>query len=106
MKQLWNSTKANVAYYKLAYFYGFLYSMNALGTAIVASFLNVEWENLTPTTKFIMIVVVIQNWSGTMLAFLNKTLARLQVGEAPIPTGDTTVTSVASVASVTTKPNP
>ncbi len=69
--------KEHASTYKLAYFYGVLYSVNALGTAIVASFLNIEWSELSPTTKFIMIILVIQNWSATMLAYLNKTIARI-----------------------------
>lgn len=83
-------TKA--AYYKLAIFYFVLFSFNSLATAIVASFLNTEWNTLTATSKFLLIVVIVQNWSGTMIAYFNKTLSRLQEGQPLFGSDTTTIT--------------
>ncbi len=98
-----SAARQNLITYKLAYVYAFLYSVNALGSAIVASFMNVEWESLSSTSKFLLFVVILQSWTGTMLAFLNKTLARIQQGESPIPMGDTTMI-VKTEATTTTTP--
>lgn len=76
--------------YKLAILMGILFSVNSLASAIVASFLNTEWSSLGPTTRFILIVVIIQNWTGTLLAFFNKSVARMEQGKFPFETGDTT----------------
>lgn len=75
--------------YKMAIVIGMLFSINSLSTAIVASFMNADWANLDGTSKFLLVVVVIQNWTGTMIAFANKTLARIEQGKLPLETGDT-----------------
>lgn len=38
-----------------------------------------------------VVVVIILNWTGTMLAFVNKTLSRLQSNRPLVETGDTQV---------------
>lgn len=72
--------KKFVKTYKLAIFIGALFSLNALASSIVASFLNVNWGPLSGTEKFLIVVLVIQNWSGTMIAYFNKTLSRIESG--------------------------
>lgn len=79
--------------YKMAILMGVLFSCNALFTAIVASFMNTDWSTLSPTSKFLLIVVVLQNWTGTLIAFFNKTIARIEQGKFPIDTGDTNPTA-------------
>lgn len=81
--------KNGVARYKLVIFYVCLFSFNSLSTAIVASFLNTEWSSLSSTSKFLLVVVVVQNWTGSMLAFFNKSLARVEQGKSFLETGDT-----------------
>lgn len=78
-----------VTVYKMAIFIGFLFTLNSLSTAIVASFMNADWANLDGTSRFLLVVVVLQNWTGTMIAFFNKTLSRIEQGKFPIDTGDT-----------------
>jgi len=75
--------------YKMAILIGVLFSINALADVIVASFLNVEWSTISATSKFLIVVVIIKSWSGTMLAFFNKTLSRIESGKPPIDTGNT-----------------
>lgn len=74
--------------YKMAIFIGVLFSINALADVTVASFLNVEWSTISNTSKFLIIVVIIKSWSGTMMAFFNKTMARIETGKNPFSTGD------------------
>ncbi len=74
-----------IVIYKLVITYVVLFSINSLATAIVASFMNTEWSDLSATSKFILIVVILQNWSGTLLALFNKAAAEVQSGSLPIP---------------------
>lgn len=66
-----------------------LFSINSLTTAIVASFMNTDWSTLSPTSKWLLVTVVVQNWTGTLLAFFNKTLSRIESGKSPFESGDT-----------------
>lgn len=90
MRQILSQAKQSLIIYRLAIAYGLLFSANALFSAIVASFLNTNWSDLNRTSKFLVIVVIAQNWTGVLLAFLNKTLSRIESGQPPIQTGDTT----------------
>lgn len=86
MKQI----MAQVTLYKMAILIGVLFSINALSSSIVASFMNTEWSTLSGTSKFLLIVVILQGWTGTMLAFFNKTLGRIEAGKTPFDSGNTT----------------
>lgn len=81
---------AKAVVYKMAIFIGVLFSINALSSTIVASFMNTDWSTLSGTSKFLLIIVVLQGWTGTMLAFFNKTLSRIEAGQTPYDTGNTT----------------
>lgn len=74
-----------------------LFSLNSLCTAIVASFMNTEWSTLTPTSKILLITVVLQNWTGTLLAFFNKTMSRIESGKSPFESGDTQTFTKSSI---------
>jgi hypothetical protein len=84
MKNLMRSA----AVYKMAILIGILFSVNALADVTVASFLNVEWSTISATSKFLIVVVIIKSWSGTMLAFFNKTLSRIEAGKTPFDSGN------------------
>lgn len=79
----------NAIVYKMVILYVFLFSFNSLASAIIASFLNTDWQQLKPTAKFILVVVILQSWTGTMLAFFNKSIQRAEQGQPFIPTGQT-----------------
>lgn len=71
--------------------YFLLASANALATAIIASFMNTEWGSLTSTRKFLLVWVVLQNWTGVMVVFFRTAVVRLERGLPPVPKGDTEV---------------
>lgn len=64
--------------YRLMIFYVVVYSLNALATATVAALLNISWSELSGTKRFLIVVGIIGNWSGTMLALFNKARAELE----------------------------
>lgn len=82
---------SNLMYYRLAIAYAVLFSLNSACTAIATSLTNSEWSDLSPSSKFMIVILIVANWTGTMLAFLNKTLSRLQQGNPPLASGDTAV---------------
>ena len=93
--------------YKMVFLMLVLFSINALASAIMLSFLNVDWSQLSPTSKFLIWVAVLQNWTGTLLAFFNKSISRVEQGRFPIDTGDTNPQAfVRTTTETTVKPNP
>lgn len=100
-----NNIKKLALQYKVAIGFGILFSLNSLFTAILISFLNTDWSSLNGTSKFLLIVGILQNWTGTLLAFFNKTIARVEQGKFPIDTGDTQIMTKTSVEQTQIKTN-
>jgi hypothetical protein len=71
--------------------YLWLVSTNALATVITASLMNIEWHDLSGTKKFVLIWVIVQNWTGLLTVFFSKIVSRSERGLPPVPTGDTEV---------------
>lgn len=76
--------------YKLAIFIGVLFCVNATALSITSAFQTIDWIELTSTQKFTVVVSIIATATNTILAFMNKTLARIEAGKPPIETGDST----------------
>ncbi len=79
----------NALAYKLAIIIAVFFMINALATTCAAAFIHTDWTALTHTEKFVIVCVILGNFSNTMLAFLNKSLSRAEQGKFPIDTGDT-----------------
>lgn len=94
------------ALYKMVILMAILFSLNALASAIVASFLNVDWSTLSTTSKWLILVVIVQNWTGTLMAFFNKTLSRVEQGKFPIDTGDSNPQAFVRTTTETTVKQP
>lgn len=76
-------------YWASVILYFSLFSFNALATSLMAGLVGVKWENLTHQDKFMIAVAVLANWTGLVLVFIQRSMARLASGKAPIETGDT-----------------
>ena len=70
-----------------------LFSINSLGSCLLVSLSNADWPSMSPFNKVLLGVGVTVNWTTMLMAFLSKTMARLDAGKPPIPepgsTGDT-----------------
>lgn len=75
--------------FRMAIAWGVLFSLNSLGTCIMVGLTNTVWAQLTLQSKFILVIGIFVNWSGTLMAFLSKTVARLESGKPPPTNGDT-----------------
>lgn len=84
MAELIQKTKEAALAYKLAIFWFFLFSVNSLCTCIVASMAGSVWHNLGTQEKFTVIVAILGNWTGTIMAFISKTAQKIEKGELPI----------------------
>jgi hypothetical protein len=89
MSQILASVKQSALVYKMVILYVFLFSVNSLATATVASFLNIDWGSMTKTSKFLVVIVIIQNWTGVLLAFFNRSIQRAESGQAILQANDT-----------------
>lgn len=52
---------------KLLFF--ILFSINALGSCTLSSLQSVNWKDVSETTQVCIIVCIITNWTGVLLAF-------------------------------------
>jgi hypothetical protein len=74
--------------FRLAALWGTLYSLNALGTCIMVALQNAKWVEMPAQAKMLLIIGIAVNWTGTLMAFISKTVARLESGKEP-PTNGT-----------------
>lgn len=63
--------------YKLAILRGVLYSLMTLVTSFLAAVTCVDFPTLSTWNKFLLILGVFATWMTTVLAFLDKTLAKI-----------------------------
>ncbi len=64
--------------HRLLIAYVAFFTISSLCTSIPIALANNEWSDLSSTSKFMIITLILGNWSSNMLAFINKTLAKLE----------------------------
>jgi hypothetical protein len=65
------------------------FSFNAFATATIAALVGAKWEMLSFQDRFLIVMAILSNWTGLVLVYLGKGMARLASGKPPISTGDT-----------------
>jgi hypothetical protein len=95
----------------MAIAFGVLFSMNALCTCITVAFVNATWEDMGTFKKFLTAIAILGNWTTVLMAFLSKTVARLEAGKSPIPTngngnGSDLIAAAATAPTPPINPNP
>jgi hypothetical protein len=89
MSAIITNTKTAAIEYRMAIFWFVLFSLNSLGTSILASLTGANWAELDGQSKFMIVMAVLVNWTGTIMAFISKQSARIkQTGEI-LPSNDT-----------------
>jgi hypothetical protein len=61
----------------MAICYIILFSFGSLATATIAAFTGIDWSQLSHTKQFIIVLAIAANWTGTMLAFFNTSLQKM-----------------------------
>lgn len=75
--------------YKLAILRGILYSLMTLITGFLAAVTCVDFPAQTHWNQFLLLLGVFATWMTTMLAFLDKTLAKISAQPQPTPDNST-----------------
>lgn len=64
--------------YRMAVFWFILFSVNSLCSAIVLSMEGKDWSVLTKWQKFIIVVMVLMNWTNLLMAYISKASQRIK----------------------------
>lgn len=83
------SAGATIWEWRMAIFWFCLFSVNTLCTSITAALVGADWAQLDTQSKLMIVIAVIGNWTGAIMAFVSKQAQKIQKGELPIPTGET-----------------
>lgn len=79
---------------RLAIITGLFFTANSLGTCVMVGLGNSIWSQMTSQSKFVMCVGIFVNWSGTMIAWMNRAISDLRRGRFPFPPGSSSDTSL------------
>lgn len=64
--------------YKVVILYGVLFSINSLASCIILAFAKVQFKDMATEDWVVVICSIIMNWTGSILALLNKAFAKSQ----------------------------
>jgi NADH:ubiquinone oxidoreductase subunit 6 (subunit J) len=78
MSQLMDKARLQVIAYRMAIMWFFLFSINSLCSCIVAASAGSVWTNLDAQAKVTVIIAVIGNWTGTIMAFLSDARKKIE----------------------------
>lgn len=88
---------------RLAIVTGLFFTANSLGTCIMVGLGNAVWSTMTQQSRFLMLIGIFVNWSGTMIAWMNRAISDLRRGRLPLPPGsDTSMLKKSDVAPIST----
>ena len=84
-----NEAQQRKLYWWAVFLYFGLLSANSLFTATLASLVGTKWDAITTQEKFLIVISILANWTGLVLAFVRSSIGRIVHGKPPIETGDT-----------------
>lgn len=90
MKDQITSLGKNALAYRIAAAWFILFTISALCTAIIGALTGKNWAELSGQDKFIIVVCIIGNWTGVIMAFISNAAKKMTGQPNLIPTGDTT----------------
>jgi hypothetical protein len=98
MPKLFSVSQIQKIAWGMAIAYIILFSFGSLATATIAAFTGVDWSALSHTKRMVIVVAIIANWAGTMLAFLNTSLQKMNdyINSQP-PDAPAATSAVASI---------
>lgn len=79
----------NAFAYRIAAAWFILFTISALCTAIIGALTGKNWAELTGQDKFIIVVCIIGNWTGVIMAFISNASKKL-TGQSNLIPGDDT----------------
>lgn len=111
VQQATDITKATILEYRMAIFYGILFSIGSLIGSTLTALQGTTWVMLDTQAKVMIILSVSGSWITTMLAFISTQSKRIKKTGDIFPIDDSDVTQqttgqVTQVTTVTPKTNP
>lgn len=59
-----------------------LFTANSLFTSVMAALAGTDWASSDAQTKFLIIVAILANWTGVLMAFFNQAASRVRRGDS------------------------
>lgn len=84
-REITSNIVSTAAGYHMAILWFVLFSVNALCTSIVASMAGCVWGNLGTQEKFTIVMAIIGNWTGTIMAYISKSSKKIEPEENTEP---------------------
>ena len=73
----------NAKAWRFAILWFVLFSLNALGTSIIASLTGAQWDELKGQQKFLICTAIFVNWTGTIMAYMSRAAKKIESGQLP-----------------------
>ena len=103
-QQFCDTAKIKALEWRMAVLWFVLFSVNSLCSCIVAAMAGSVWSNLQTQEKFTVIVAIVGNWTGTIMALFSKAAKKV---EQEVDGGSVTRTdTVTQSVQVTNAPKP
>lgn len=91
MSEVISQAKASIWEWRVAIMYFILFSINSLSTVLLATLTGVNWTALPTQGKVMIVIAVIANWTGTIMAFVSQQAKRIKKTGDIFSSGDTQV---------------
>lgn len=78
-----------IVVYRMAIIICILFVVASVCDSIINASINVDWKTIDFEAKALIVICIIKSAVVTIMAFLNKTLARIEAGKTPFTDPDT-----------------
>ena len=76
--------KAEMLAGRIAIIWFILFSFNSLFSSIIVGITGKYWSEIGSQDRFVIIIAILMNWTGLIMAFLFQAAKRVQHGENPL----------------------
>lgn len=66
-----------------------LFTGNSLFTSIMAALAGTDWGTSDRQTRFLIVISILANWTGVLMAFFNQAASRIRGGRDILAEGTT-----------------
>lgn len=88
MKSFISSIQKNAVIWGIVVLHTILFTISSMASCIMGSLVGTNWATLDNQGRFMVVLAVLVNWALVMMAFLNKSVQKIQQGAIPIGSED------------------
>lgn len=88
MTKLFTKAKVTLLLYKMVILRFVLFTVATLCTSILGALSGTDWDALNGQAKFMICTSILATWSGTMVAFFDRTISKLSPEGDPLANND------------------